>query len=76
MVMHGTNEFTEEIFKKCVKRGLTRANVNQVVLEGYFRFIKEKTGKIPLTDLMEQGTRIAEERIGWLMDVLGSSGKG
>jgi fructose-bisphosphate aldolase, class II len=73
--MHGTNEFTADILRNCVKGGMTRLNVNDLVLCRYNRYVKEKTGKVPLTELMERGTELIQERIEWLMDVIGSSGK-
>ena len=54
---------------------MTRCNVNDVVLWKYNRYVKEITGKVPLTELMEQGTQLIQERMEWLMDQLGSSGK-
>lgn len=75
LVMHGTNEFTAEILQKCVKAGMTRLNVNELVLWKYNQYVKENTGKVPLTDLMEKGTQLIQERLEWMMDVIGSSGK-
>lgn len=73
--MHGTNEFTEEILKKCVHGGMTRLNVNDLVLCRYNEYIKEASGKVALTELMETGTQLIQERVEWLMDVIGSSGR-
>jgi len=75
MVLHGTNEFTGEILQKCVKAGMTRLNVNELVLWRYNHYVKENTGKVPLTDLMENGTQLIQERLEWMMDIVGSSGK-
>lgn len=75
LVMHGTNEFTEEILRTCVQHGMTRLNVNDLVLWRYNQYVKENTGKVPLTGLMEQGTQLIQERLEWMMDVIGSSGK-
>ncbi|KAL9114432.1 MAG: hypothetical protein Q9227_001513 [Pyrenula ochraceoflavens] len=75
LVLHGTNEFEAHHFQDCVRHGMTRCNVNDVVLWKYNRYVKENTGKVPLTELMEQGTQLMQERLEWLMDQLGSSGK-
>ncbi|KAF7509212.1 hypothetical protein GJ744_008272 [Endocarpon pusillum] len=75
LVMHGTNEFTENILRTCVQHGMTRLNVNDLVLWRYNQYVKENTGKVPLTELMEQGTQLIQERLEWMMDVIGSSGK-
>ena len=73
--MHGTNEFTEAILRSCVQRGMTRLNVNDLVLWRYNDYARENTGKVPLTELMEHGTQLIQERLEWMMDVIGSSGK-
>jgi len=75
LVMHGTNEFTAEIFKQCVEAGMTRLNVNQIVLWKYEKYAQEKAGRAPLTEFMEEGTRLIQERIEWMMDAVGSSGR-
>ncbi|KIW71722.1 hypothetical protein PV04_03857 [Phialophora macrospora] len=75
LVMHGTNEFTADIFKQCVAAGMTRLNVNQIVLWKYEDYVKEKAGRTPLTEFMEEGTRLIQERIEWMMDTIGSTGK-
>ncbi|EXJ86364.1 tagatose 1,6-diphosphate aldolase [Capronia epimyces CBS 606.96] len=75
LVMHGTNEFTADIFRQCVQVGMTRLNVNQVVLRNYERYAAENAGRTPLTDFMEQGTALIQERIEWMMDAVGSTGR-
>ena len=75
VVLHGTNEFTPEILANCIERGVTRVNANKLVLEDYNNYIAENTGKIPLTQVIEEGTaKIQKQLEGW-MDSIGSSGK-
>lgn len=75
MVLHGTNTFPEGIMKQCVKGGMTRCNVNELVLSKYNAYVAENTGKVPLTVLMEEGTKLIQGLIEWQMDVVGSTGK-
>jgi fructose-bisphosphate aldolase class II len=75
MVLHGTNGFPESVMKDCVKHGMTRCNVNELVLNKYSKYVAENTGKVPLTTLMEEGTKLIQELVEWQMDVTGSSGK-
>jgi len=74
-VLHGTNGFPEDIMSNCVKHGMTRCNVNELVLHKYSAYVKENTGKVPLTTLMEKGTDLIQELVEWQMDVVGSTGK-
>jgi fructose-bisphosphate aldolase class II len=75
VVLHGTNEFTPDILAKCIERGVTRVNANKLVLEDYNNYIAENTGKMPLTQAIEEGTaRIQRQLEGW-MGSIGSSGR-
>ncbi|KAF7196366.1 putative fructose-bisphosphate aldolase [Pseudocercospora fuligena] len=75
IVLHGTNEFPPDIMAKCIDRGVTRINVNKLVLEKYNGYVAENTGKVPLTQLMEKGTDLIQELTEKWMDAIGSSGK-
>jgi len=75
VVLHGTNEFTPEILAKCIERGVTRVNANKLVLEDYNNYIAENTGKIPLTQVIEEGTDRIQRLLESWMDSIGSTGK-
>ena len=75
LVMHGTNEFTEEILRKCVKAGMTRLNVNQLVICEYEKYCEEAGKRAPLTEFMEKSSRLIQDRLEWMMDCIGSTGK-
>jgi len=75
IVLHGTNEFPPEIMAKCIERGVTRVNVNKLVLWSYNEYVAENTGKVPLTQLLERGTELIQGLCEEWMDHLGCSGK-
>jgi len=75
IVMHGTNEFIPEITAKCIERGVTRINVNKMVLSDYFEYTNANTGKVPLTTLLEKGTSLIQAQCESWMDHIGCSGK-
>ena len=75
VVLHGTNEFPHEIMAKCIERGVTRINVNKLVLSNYNEYVAANTGKVPLTQLMEKGTSLMQQQMEGWMDAIGSSGK-
>ncbi|KAF2860160.1 aldolase [Piedraia hortae CBS 480.64] len=76
LVLHGTNEFTPEIMDECVQNGMTRVNVNGLVLDKYYEFIRESAGRVPMTQLMEKGVSLIKESCEEWINHLGCSGKG
>ncbi|KAF2220918.1 ketose-bisphosphate aldolase [Elsinoe ampelina] len=75
IALHGTNEFIPEILNKCIERGVTRVNVNKMVLSDYFAYTNANTGKVPLTELLETGTHLIQKQCEGWMDAMGCSGK-
>ncbi|KAH0355199.1 aldolase, partial [Aureobasidium melanogenum] len=75
IVLHGTNEFIPEILNKCIERGVTRVNVNKMVLSDYFAYTAEKTGKVPLTEQLETGTDLIKKQCEYWIDNMGCAGK-
>lgn len=75
IALHGTNEFTPQIMASCIERGVTRVNVNKLVLSHYNKYVGENTGKVPLTNLLEKGTALIQESCEAWMDHLKCSGK-
>lgn len=61
---------------KCIERGVTRVNVNKLVLSDYYAYTATNTGKVPLTTLLEKSTELIQKQCeGWI-DALGCAGKG
>jgi fructose-bisphosphate aldolase class II len=75
IAMHGTNGFSEGIMKECIKRGVSKVNVNKLVLVDYLEYVRESASKEMLTKLMEVGVDKARGLTEWQMDVCGSTGK-
>ncbi|KAK0270005.1 hypothetical protein LTR35_014471 [Friedmanniomyces endolithicus] len=75
IVLHGTNEFPPDIMRKCIDRGVTRINVNKLVLSEYNEYVAQNTGKVPLTQLMDKGTDLIQQACERWMEHIGSSGK-
>ncbi|APA14481.1 hypothetical protein SS1G_06400 [Sclerotinia sclerotiorum 1980 UF-70] len=75
LVLHGTNTFPDDTMRQCIKGGMTRCNLNDLVLNAYNKYVAENTGKVPLTELMERGTSLIQELIEHQMDIIGSTGK-
>ncbi|GAW12465.1 hypothetical protein ANO14919_018340 [Xylariales sp. No.14919] len=75
-VLHGTNGFPPDIMKQCIAAGLTKINVNRLVLDEYYIHMRSQfSQKIPHTTLIEQGTEHVVRQTKEWMDICGSAGK-
>jgi len=75
LVLHGTNAFDEELFGECVKRGISKINVNKQLIDPWKVMMGKRNGFAPLTKLMEDSMDIFQKEVERLMDECGSSGK-
>ncbi|KAH8661561.1 ketose-bisphosphate aldolase [Tricladium varicosporioides] len=75
IVLHGTNDFPEDIMKRCIKGGVSKVNVNKLVLDDYLVHLQKNAPTMSLTTLMEKGVQEVQKLMEWQMDVCGSTGK-
>ncbi|KAJ9658554.1 hypothetical protein H2201_007761 [Coniosporium apollinis] len=75
IVLHGTNGFSEETMRECIKRGVSKINVNKLVLDDYLEHLKREAPRLSLTQLMEEGVEETVRLMEWQMDVCYSAGK-
>lgn len=75
IVVHGTNDWEDDVLKKCVAAGCVKVNVNKLVLLDYTNHLKANAATKSLTTLMEEGTDKIQKMTESCMDVCGSSGK-
>ena len=61
--------------KKCIKGGVSKVNVNKLILDDYLEHLKKNASKLSLTTLMEEGVKEVQRLMEWQMDVCGSTGK-
>ena len=73
LVLHGTDGFDDEIFKRCIGHGISKVNINKVMNKLYVDLQRE--GGLGLTDLMEKGTEIMQAAVEKCIEQLGSAGK-
>ncbi|KAI1655539.1 aldolase [Daldinia decipiens] len=74
LVLHGADPFTEDIFKRCIKAGVSKVNINKGMNKHYAAVQEEMQGK-PLTSVIEAGTDRMQAAIEQYMHWLGSAGK-
>jgi fructose-bisphosphate aldolase class II len=75
LVLHGTDGFDDAIFKKCIKGGITKVNINKFMNKRYMDLQNGNDGKLGLTQLMEEGTKRMQEAIEECIEMLGSGEK-
>lgn len=75
LVLHGADPFTTEIFQKCIKAGVSKININKVMNNEYTRVQAERSGKAPLTTVIEEATTAMQKAVERCMDMVGSTGK-
>ncbi|KAJ4156060.1 hypothetical protein LMH87_001274 [Akanthomyces muscarius] len=75
VVLHGTNDFPETIMQKCIEVGVSKVNVNKLVLDDYLVHLQTNAPTANLTTLMEQGVAAARGLMEWQIDVCRSNEK-
>ncbi|KAJ5329845.1 fructose-bisphosphate aldolase [Penicillium brevicompactum] len=75
LALHGTNGFSPELMKRCVAAGVTKINVNRLVLDDYYDHLHANVGRMPHTQLIDEGIqKVTDLTIKW-MEICGSAGK-
>lgn len=60
--------------KQCVQAGVCKINVNRLVLDDYYEHLYGNVGKMPYTQLIEEGIKkVADLTVKW-MEICGSAG--
>lgn len=75
LVVHGTNDWAQDVTKKCVAGGCVKVNVNKLVLLDYLRYLTDNTSSKNLTTLMEEGTKEIQRLTESVIDICGGTGK-
>jgi fructose-bisphosphate aldolase, class II len=76
IALHGTNGFTEDLLVKCIAAGVSKVNVNRLVLDDYYIHLRGGApANLAHTALIEEGTdKVVQLTKRW-MDICKSSGK-
>ena len=74
IALHGTNDFTDDIMKRCIQNGAVKLNLNKLVLEFWNEHLREHA-QDPLTKLIDDGMAVLQAETERWMDICGSSGK-
>ncbi len=75
IVAHGTNGWAPELMKQCIAAGVSKININRLILNEYYGHLHANTSKLSHTVLIEEGTaKVIEETVRWA-EICGSAGK-
>ncbi|KAF5670402.1 tagatose 1,6-diphosphate aldolase [Fusarium denticulatum] len=74
MALHGTNDFTAEIMRGCIKAGAVKLNVNKLLLEVWHVHLKDNA-HMPLMQRVDKGIEILQAEVERWIDICGSAGK-
>lgn len=74
-MLHGTNGFSPETMKQCIGAGVSKINVNRLVLDNYYSHLRSEVSNMSHTSLIEQGVdKVIEQTVEWI-EICGSAGK-
>ncbi|KEF60872.1 uncharacterized protein A1O9_02434 [Exophiala aquamarina CBS 119918] len=73
LVLHGTNDFSPELMRDCVRAGVTKINVNKLLLEPWNEYLRENSKHRSLTQLIDEGIQILRAEAERWIDIVGSS---
>lgn len=74
LVLHGTNDFAPEVIRQCVTAGVTKLNVNKLLLQGWSDHLK-KHASDAITKLIDDGMSVLKTETEKWMWICGSAGK-
>ena len=60
LVLHGTNDFEPQLMKECSKAGVTKININKLILQCWNEHLTATANKLPLTRLIDEGTDVLQ----------------
>jgi fructose-bisphosphate aldolase class II len=75
IVLHGTNGFADEVTQRCIAGGVSKINVNKLVLGDYNSHVKAQANKLPQTVFIDEGVKLVVSMQEHQMDACGSTGR-
>ncbi|GMF04717.1 catalytic activity protein [[Candida] boidinii] len=76
--LHGTNEFSKELMQENIKHGITKLNINKLILQIYFHEMQsyyqgESGTKVGFTEAIDKSNEKLSECLEYWMNACGSS---
>lgn len=74
LVLHGTNDFSPELIQQCVAAGVTKLNVNKLLLEAWSNHLRVHASD-SIVKLIDDGIAVLQAETEKWMRICGSAGK-
>lgn len=76
ITLHGTDGFPADLLRRCVEAGPVKINVNKLVLDDYYAYVRAETGpQKSHTSVMEGGVEKVVNQTVERMHIVGSAGR-
>lgn len=75
LVLHGSGQFTQSIYRECIEAGISKINVNVQLVQPWADMMHARKHFTPLTSLIEDSIGIFQQQVAELMEMVGSVGK-
>lgn len=74
LVLHGTNDFSPELVKQCVAAGVTKLNVNKLLLQVWSDWLNGNAHQL-ITKQIDGGMEVLQKETERWMHICSSAGK-
>ncbi|KAI0351448.1 aldolase [Trametes cingulata] len=75
LCLHGTDELPDELFKECIKNGISKININSWGRDPYAKKLAEGLQSKPFPDAVEEATKVFEDVCERFFKLFGSAGR-
>ena len=75
LCLHGTDGLPDDLFKECIRNGVSKINNNSWARDPYVKTLSSALSSSSFPDAIEESTKVFSKVCERFMDVFGSSGK-
>lgn len=73
--MHGTDEISDDLFRECIKNGVTKVNVNSWLRDPYVEALSKGLASKTMPEAIDDAMEALEKECRRFCDLLGSTDK-
>lgn len=75
MCLHGTDEISDDLFRECIKNGVTKVNVNSWLRDPYVEALSKGLASKTMPEAIDDAMEALEKECRRFCDLLGSTDK-